>query len=149
VARSISTDPYHTFRFGVRFDGQIPMGFCTVSIRPNGAHPGPGKVVMSTALMPLIMEFLGQRKRAALDILAFHISDEFGVNGKPSMTFRLHGVQPCLARLNPIEWDATGKEILMTEMTLDYERLKMIQDGIPMSQPIPCPRVRPQPTIVM
>jgi len=149
MARSTTTDPYHVFRFGVRFDDQIPMGFCDVAICPKAAHIGSGQVVMTTALKPLIMDFLNQKKSGALDILAYHITDEFGVNGKPSMTFRLHGVRPSWARLKPIKWDAAGKDILTTEMTLDYERLEMIQDGIPMTQSSLRPRVRIQPTVVM
>ena len=143
----MASDFYHVFRFGVRFDGQLPMGFSDVSIQPKGAHPGPGKVVMSTALHPLTMDFLNQGKTGALDILAFNIKDEFGVNGKPSMTFRLHGVCPAKARLKPIDWVATGDEILATTMTLDYTRLEMLQDAIPMSQPPPRAQPAPRPRV--
>jgi hypothetical protein len=147
MARSVNHDPYHVFRFGVRFDGQLPMGFCDVEIAPKREHAGSGSVTMTAALMPLIMDFLGQKKRGSLDVLAYHITDEFGVDGKPSLTFRMHGVQPSRARPKPIKWDASADGVLLAQMTLDYERLEMIQDGIPMSQPRP--RARIQPTVVM
>jgi hypothetical protein len=125
------------------------MGFCNVEICPKAAHIGAGKVIMTAALVPLIVDFLNQKKSGALDILAYHITDELGVNGTPSMTFRLHGVRPSSANLNLFRWDATSQEILTTEMTLNYERLEMLQEGIPMAQPMPRTRVRVQPSVVM
>lgn len=134
MARNFETDYLHRFRFGVAFDGQLPLGFCKVAIQPSGDLKGPGTVVMEAAWTPLIIDFLQQQKRSVLDVSAFRMPQDI-TSDPADLTFRLRGVVPACHRFWPISWDAAATGILLANFEIDYACLELIEGEIKLFEP--------------
>jgi len=63
---------------------------------------------------------------ADLFVSAFHITDDFGVDGKPSMTTMLKNVVPAKAELGEIVFDAADSDVLTGTITMRYDSLHFL-----------------------
>ncbi len=134
MARNFETDYLHVFRFGIVFDGQLPLGFCKAEIQPRDTLTDDGWIEMESAWTPLIIDFLRQAKRSTLDVHAFRMASS-NVDDPADLTFRLHDVIPALARMHPIKWDATSSDILKVGFCLEYSKLELIEGEIKLFEP--------------
>jgi len=130
MARSVDLDPFHCFRFAPRigFDGK-PFGVSLIDIRPGTPWSGPGEVVIESALKPDIVDFAKIRDRIPLVVGIFHITDEFGVDGDPSLHVVLNGVVPASSGLVITPLDAMDSGILKVTLTMRYDRLTFVFGG--------------------
>ena len=136
MARSINTDPYHNFRFGVRFEqGQPWLGFQEVTITPDKLKDGPGTIRFTKAYGPELDEFLSSTC-TRLNVGLWHITEELG-SADPASQMDFFGVQPRQCQMGPIRLDARGgmdedhkTSVLLVEIKMRYQRMKMSPMGI-------------------
>jgi len=154
VARSISRDPYHNFRFGVRFEQGHPwLGFQEVTITPDKLKGGPGTIRFTKAYGPELDEFLSS-DHTRLNIGLWHITEELG-SADPASQMEFFGVQPKQSQMGPIRLDARGgmdedhkTSVLLVEIKMRYQRMVMSPMGVEQRRQ-PRPRVRAQATVIM
>ena len=127
MARSIEHDPFRCFRFAPRigYEGK-PIGVSMVDIQPGQPWSGPGLVVIESALKPEIIELARVRQPVPFVIGVFHVTDEFGVGGDPSLNIVLSEVVPAKSELVITPLDASDDSILKVTFTMAYDRLTFL-----------------------
>lgn len=127
MARSITKDPFHCFRFAPRvgFDGK-PMSVSLVNIKPGKPWHGPGIVEVECALSPEIIEFARISDLFPLIVGVYHITDERGPGGDPSATIVLSNVSPSRGEMDVTPLDAMSSDVLQVKLRMGYDRLTFI-----------------------
>ena len=83
-------------------------------------------VVIESALKPEIIELARVRQPVPFVIGVFHVTDEFGVGGDPSLNIVLSEVVPAKSELVITPLDASDDSILKVTFTMAYDRLTFL-----------------------
>jgi len=127
MARSIETDPFHCFRFAPRigFDGKA-IGMSKVTIEPGVPWQGRGEVELEAMLKSDMIEFAKINEPFSLVVGVYHITDDYGPDGDPSVSLVLTNVTPAQGKMVITPLDAASDEIFLVTLRVDYDRLTFI-----------------------
>lgn len=137
MARATNSDPFRCFRFApkVGFDGKY-LGVSRIEIDPGVPWGGPGRVEIQASLYPdsEFIEFAKIDHEFPLVVGVFHVTDDFGVSGTPSIYIVLNGVTPAKGGLCMTPLESTSQEVLEVKLKLSYDRLSFVFGNDPLAK---------------
>ncbi len=138
MARSITTNPLHVFRFHAQWGEELhDLSLSKASFITMGGIGQNGNLTLKRALYgndDAMLKFLSSDKEERLLLHLYHIESGYDTKTRcwtdPRITIEFSGIVPASARLQRrVELDARCSDVLEMEIMVNFTKMRFIQGG--------------------